>query len=161
MVTRRQRQSRASAAKRDQTLQALQLRASGATYRQIADVLGIDKMTAWRLVQEEAASAIQESAREILDLELTRLDRLQMGLWAEAINGDVAAVDRVLRIMEQRAKLLGLYDRAPEQDRPSAEGVVIIRGETSEEYIRGLQEMRGFVTPPLPLPPSNGNGHAS
>ncbi len=156
MVTRKQRQARASAAKRDQTLQALQLRASGATYRQIADVLGIDKMTAWRLVQEEAASAIQEQASEVLQLELTRLDRMQMGLWTKAIDGDVQAVDKVLRIMEQRAKLLGLYDRAPEPDQLPSEGVIVIRGESQEEYIAGLKAIRGE----LPMPPSNGNGQA-
>jgi len=156
VVTRKQRQARASAAKRDQTLQALQLRASGATYRQIADVLGIDKMTAWRLVQEEAASAIQEQASEVLQLELTRLDRMQMGLWTKAIDGDVQAVDKVLRIMEQRAKLLGLYDRAPEPDQLPSEGVIVIRGESQEEYIAGLKAIRGE----LPMPPSNGNGQA-
>jgi hypothetical protein len=155
LATRKQRQSRASAAKRDQTLQALQLRASGATYRQIADVLGIDKMTAWRLVQEEAASAIQESAREIVDLELQRLDRLHMAVWPDAINGDVQAVDRVLRIMNQRAKLLGLYDRAPQQDDVRQQhGVIIIPAESStEEYIAGLRAIRGELPPPT----TNGN----
>ncbi len=64
-------------------------------------MLGIDKMTAWRLVTEEAVNAIQEQASEVLQLELTRLDRMQMGLWAKAIDGDVQAVDKVLRIMEQ------------------------------------------------------------
>ncbi len=52
MAIRKQprRQSRAEAQRRDLTLQALGLRASGATYRQIADALSIDKMTAYRLV---------------------------------------------------------------------------------------------------------------
>jgi hypothetical protein len=93
------------------------LRASGATYRQIGDALGIDKTTAWRLVQQESESIIRESAAEVLELELTRLDRLQMGIWAEAISGDLAAVDRVLKIMEMRAKLLGLHRQA-ETDQP-------------------------------------------
>jgi hypothetical protein len=142
-------------------VQALGLRASGATYRQIADVLKIDKMTAWRLVTEESANAIQETAREILELELTRLDQLQMGLWAKAINGDVQAVIAVLRIMDMRAKLLGLYDRAAEarqlQRGTDVEGVVVIQGEASEdEYIAALRAMRGE----LALPPSNGNGQA-
>jgi hypothetical protein len=117
VVTRKQRQSRAEATRRDLTLQALGLRASGATYRQIGDALGIDKTTAWRLVQQESESIIRESAAEVLELELTRLDRLQMGIWAEAISGDLAAVDRVLKIMEMRAKLLGLHRQA-ETDQP-------------------------------------------
>jgi hypothetical protein len=153
------KQSRAKAKRRGQMLQALGLRASGATYRQIADALGLaNAMTAWRLVQEESASAIRESAREILDLELTRLDRLQMAVWADAINGDHQAIDRVLKIMEQRAKLLGLYDRARQQDDPRHNGVIVIQGTTTEDYVNGLRAMRG-VAGELPLPPSNGNGH--
>lgn len=82
-----------------------------------------------------------------------------MALWAEAINGDVQAVDRVLKIMEQQAKLLGLYGRAPEPDRLQPEGVVVIHGETQEDFIAGLQAMRGLVRE-LPLPPANGNGQS-
>jgi len=140
-------------------LQALGLRASGATYRQIADALSIDKMTAYRLVQQEAEQIIHEQAAEILQLELSRLDQLQLGLWAKAINGDEQAVAQVLRIMEHRAKLLGLYDRPAVRDRLQpegiAEGVVIIaRDASQEEFIAGMRAIRGE----LPLPPSNGNG---
>jgi hypothetical protein len=154
----RKRQSQAKAERRNKVVQALGLRASGASYKQIGQVLGVSEPTAWRLVQQESANLISESAQEVLELELQRLDRLQLGLWAKAINGDVYAVDRVLRIMEQRAKLLGLYDRAPEPEQPTQQGVVVIQGDTSEDYIRGLQAMRG-IGAPLPLPPSNGNGH--
>jgi Homeodomain-like domain len=159
VVTRRQRQQRASARNRDLTLQALQLRASGATYRQIGEVLGIDKMTAWRLVQEESAKEIQESAREVLQLELQRLDRLLMAVWPDAINGDVQAINGALKIEDMRCRLLGLYDRAGEQQQQGdvQQGVIIIRGETQEEYIAGLRAMRGIGELPMPLPPSNGH----
>lgn len=40
-------------------------------------------------------------------LELTRLDALQVGLWDRAVSGDVKAVNAVLRIIEQRSRLLG------------------------------------------------------
>jgi hypothetical protein len=171
VVTRKRRQSQAQAERRSKTLQALALRASGATYKQIAQALEVSEPTAWRIVQQEAENAIQESAREILDLELTRLDRLQMGIYADAISGDLSAIDRVLKIMEQRAKLLGLYDRAPQQDQLPSEGVVIIRGETTEDYIAGLRAIRAAeethgvsstdsMRGPLALPPSNGNGQA-
>lgn len=154
MVTRRQ-QSRAEAKRRELCVQALGLRASGATYRQIAEALGIDKMTAWRLVQEESQQLIRESAREALELELLRLDRLLMAVWADAIQGDHAAIASALKISDMRCRLLGLYDNAPEPDQLPSEGVIIIRGETQEEYIRGLQAMRGISPPPS----SNGNGH--
>jgi len=41
-------------------------------------------------------------------LELLRLDELLNALWDTAIAGDLKAVDRVLKVMERRAKLLGL-----------------------------------------------------
>jgi len=41
-------------------------------------------------------------------LELERCDRLQAAVWPAATQGDVAAVAAVLRIMERRARYLGL-----------------------------------------------------
>jgi Homeodomain-like domain len=151
----RKRQSQAKAERHHKTMQALQLRASGATYRQIADVLGVSEPTAWRLVQQETQSIIRESAAEVLELELTRLDRMQMAVWPEAIQGDHAAIDAVLRIMHHRARLLGLYDRAGQQQDAYPQGAIIIPGEcSSSEYINALRAIRGELPPP-----SNGNGH--
>jgi len=147
----------ARARKRDLALQALQLRASGATYKQIAEALGLPNlMAAYRLVTQEVDNAIRESAAEILELELTRLDRLLMAVYPAAINGDLQAIDRALKIEDMRAKLLGLYDRAAEPDQLQHDGVIIIRGESTEDYIAGLKAIRGE----LPMPPSNGNGQA-
>ena len=41
-------------------------------------------------------------------MELERLDKLHDSLWLLATSGDVAALDRILHIMERRSKLLGL-----------------------------------------------------
>jgi hypothetical protein len=41
-------------------------------------------------------------------LEIARLDALQAAVWDNALAGDTAAVTGVLRIIEQRSKLLGL-----------------------------------------------------
>ena len=40
--------------------------------------------------------------------EADRLDRLQFNLWNRAVGGDVTAIQTVLKIMERRARLLGL-----------------------------------------------------
>ncbi len=37
-----------------------------------------------------------------------RLDRLQEALWPKAISGDTRAADVVLRIMNRRARMLGI-----------------------------------------------------
>ena len=49
-----------------------------------------------------------EGAEHLRTLEALRLDEIQAKIWDKAIAGDYRAVDRVLRIMERRAKLLGL-----------------------------------------------------
>lgn len=61
-----------------------------------------------RQALEDAVLHGHEAPGEALALELQRLDALQAALWNEAASGNVAAVDRVLRIMERRARLLNL-----------------------------------------------------
>lgn len=102
----------------------LQARKAGATYREIAalalrtfgaDALpkGWDERYAYKDIKRELdklRAEIADSAENVLALELQRLDDLLKGLWAEAAKQqpDYKAVDRVLRVMERRAKLLGL-----------------------------------------------------
>ena len=43
------------------------------------------------------------------ELEASRLDALQAALWQDAVDGNTQAVQTVLKIMDQRAKLLGLH----------------------------------------------------
>lgn len=53
-------------------------------------------------------ATLQEPADELRSLELERLDRLLLGVWSQAAKGNQGAVDRALKIMERRARLLGL-----------------------------------------------------
>jgi hypothetical protein len=146
LTTRKRLQAKAQ--KRDLAMQALGLRASGATYKQIAQALDLPNvMAAWRLVTIEVDNAIRESAQQVLELELQRLDRMLMAVWPDAIKGDSASIDKALKIEDMRCRLLGLYDRTPATDRVPSEGVVVISA--------GLRVLRGE----LPLPPSNGNGN--
>ena len=88
---------------------ALELRKAGATYEQIAHQLGYhDKSHARKEIAEAIDRIVREPATEVLDLELSRLDAMLVGLWTKAKGGDGAAIDRVLRIMDRRARYLGL-----------------------------------------------------
>jgi hypothetical protein len=111
--------------------EAAQLRANGQTYQAIADSLGYShRDLARRAVERALAATVREPADELRQLELIRLD----ALWVEAVkvmttdhitvnNGRVievdgaplkddgptlSAIDRLLKIMERRAKLVGL-----------------------------------------------------
>ena len=101
---------------RGRDIAAVDLRAAGLTYQQIADQLGWKgRDGAYRAVERALNRQEFESATNLRRLEGARLDALQRGLWTNAVGGDVVAVGVVLRIMERRAKLLCL-DAPPELD---------------------------------------------
>lgn len=96
---------------RGNQLRALELRKAGLTFQQIADQLGIRKQSAHEHVtvaMERLRAESDQAVRELVALEAARLDQLQAGLWRDAVRGDVPAVTAVLRVMERRARLLGL-----------------------------------------------------
>ena len=100
----------------ERQLQALELRKGGFTYREIGKRLGVSHVQAHRDIQEELkhlASLRSESAEELRQLELEKLDNYERNLshWADA--GSVEAVRTLIKIQERRAKLLGLD--APEK----------------------------------------------
>ncbi|TCO47314.1 hypothetical protein [Actinocrispum wychmicini] len=112
---------------------ALELRKAGASYEQIAQQCGYShRATAHRAVTQALASVADELAADVRTLELSRLDSMLMGLWRAARDGDASAVDRVLKIMERRAKILGLDTPADQTDRVvSPLGQVRQRGHAS------------------------------
>lgn len=88
---------------------ACELRKAGATYQQISDQLGFgSRANAHKAVQHAIREIPRDDAKAVLALELERLDAMLLGLWKDAKGGTVSAVDRVIRIMERRAALLGL-----------------------------------------------------
>jgi hypothetical protein len=91
--------------------QALELRRAGHTYAAIGEQLGLSKAMAFKLVRqgmEEGRIAIGKAADQLRAEELSRLDGMLEAVWPKASKGELAAVDRVLKIGERRARLLGL-----------------------------------------------------
>lgn len=89
-------------------VQALDLRLAGASYRQIGAQLGVSHQTAYTDVQEMLKEYCTETADEVRSQEVHRLDRLLLAQWPKATAGDTKASELVLKIMGQRARLLGL-----------------------------------------------------
>lgn len=81
----------------------LALRQAGAPFDQIADRLGLTIDSA-RAMFDRALGTYDSDYRAAL--EGARLDRLHMAVWPQASAGDLAAVDRVLKISERREKAL-------------------------------------------------------
>jgi hypothetical protein len=89
--------------------QALELRKAGATYDDIAARVGYSGRTAaYHGIMSALAKMLQEPAEELRTLEVERLDSLLLSVWPRALGGDLKAVETTLRIMERRARLIGL-----------------------------------------------------
>lgn len=99
-------------------LKALDLRKQGFSYRAIGEKLDVDFTTAYKDVMKELARLAKErdgKVEELRELELERLDMLIKGLEPMARVGNPGAVNSYLKVMERRAKYLGL-DAAEKKD---------------------------------------------
>jgi DNA-binding transcriptional MerR regulator len=117
------------AAERD--AEACRMRSKGTTFADIADALGYsDESHAYRGVQRTIKRIIQEPAEELRAMELERLDRMYEVVHkvlerqhltishgkiiyhgetpVEDTGPILSSIDRLLKIQERRAKLLGL-----------------------------------------------------
>jgi hypothetical protein len=92
-------------------LQALELRKGGASYRQIGERLGVSDCQAHNDVSrclDNLSKLADDVAGHLRTMEEARLDALLLAVMPQARQGNLGAVDRVVRIMERRARLLGL-----------------------------------------------------
>lgn len=93
----------------DREVEAMKLRRYGYTYGEISKSMGLGGPgVAYRIVQRAMRSVIAESAEEVRLTELDRLDGFLTKLQDRIDRGDTKAIDTALRIMDRRAKLLGL-----------------------------------------------------
>jgi hypothetical protein len=93
----------------DKQRDALLLRKQGMTYEAIADTLGYASPSgAYKAILSALQRTLQEPADDLRTLEGGRLDAMLEATWGPASRGIPQAVDRVLRILERRAKLYGL-----------------------------------------------------
>lgn len=110
-MSARQKNSPAKARREENRRIAFELRKAGATFDEIGKAMGMTRQSAFELVTKtlaEIRSRTAEDVEHVRELELHRLDALLKGLWQSASKGSVNAVDRALKIMERRARLLGL-----------------------------------------------------
>ncbi len=96
----------------------LELRKTGATYRQIGAVLDISHVQAFRYVKsalKEINKRTTHDAEALRTLENERLDAMLIAVWGNATKGNFGAIDRALKIGKRRAELNGL-DAPVKQD---------------------------------------------
>ena len=93
----------------DKEVKVLELRRSGLTWQNIAERTGYaDHTGAYAAYKRAIKRTQQQPANELREQELDRIDRLQLAIWDKALDGDTKAIFTIVRLMERRAKLLGL-----------------------------------------------------
>lgn len=92
----------------ERRVRACEMRRQGMSYEQIARAMGITQPAAWRLVKRALDRMQVESADAVIKIESTRIDhaiqRIQQGI----DDGDPAAIGALVKLMDRRAKMLGL-----------------------------------------------------
>ena len=88
------------------------LRLAGATYGEIGEQLEMSESGAYRLVRrclDRERARTEEDAETLRQIDLMRVERAILALWAQVKAGHLGAIDRLLRCLDIRAKYLGLY----------------------------------------------------
>lgn len=89
--------------------QVFELRQTGMSYEEIARRVGFAHAgTAYKTMQRAIRNYVAEPGEEVLKLELARLDQLFEANFTWAALGDLRAAEMCLKIMDRRARFLGL-----------------------------------------------------
>lgn len=87
---------------------AMELRTSGYSYDDIAEVIGYaDRSGAWRAVQNALAKKTLTSVDRYRMLRFAELEAEHRRTWAAAHAGDFRALDQCIRALDERVKLMG------------------------------------------------------
>jgi len=93
----------------EREVQALELRKAGYDLNTIAKRLGFrGRSGAYEAIKRALMKVITEPALEVREMELQRLDQIQRNYWTRMLKGDANIIDKLLRVMDRRARLLGL-----------------------------------------------------
>lgn len=95
----------------ERRLRIIEARKRGHTLQAIADQEGISPQAVHKQIRLQIDAwklQCNEEVRALVELESQRLDEAHKALWPKAIRGHLPSIDRVIKIMERRAKLLGL-----------------------------------------------------
>jgi hypothetical protein len=128
---------------------AVELVAQGKSYDEVATAVGYGhRGSAHRAVSKALIEREFQGVDELRAVELARLNRLQSAIWTEAMGGDVRAVNTVVRIIDQRTRLLGLGGGAGSGQREVAPQMLVLGPAEGNPGVATHQPHRGAPTPP-------------
>ena len=124
----------------DKEVKVLELRRAGLTWQRIAEETGYaDHTGAYAAYKRAIKRTMQQPADELREAELDRIDRLQLALWPKAMKGDNASINTIVRLMERRARLLGL-------DTPIKIQQDVVNWDGNESIDRAVRELAALLT---------------
>ena len=125
-------------ARRERDARLVELRRQGMTWDLIARTLGFSSAAvACKTFSNYMVNYPKESVEQARQLECDRLDALQAAIWARCMDSEdklqTWAMDRALKISDQRARLLGL-------NRPVRQEISVLTENTVDDAIKALQQ---------------------
>ena len=166
---------------------AARLRAEGKTYRQIAEIQGCSVPTAFHRVERACKAVPVEAVESLRTVEIERLDLLQRVALEQLVTDQpkidhgrvvrdddgtpmidqaakLTALDKLLKIAERRARLLGL----DQPTRIAQEVTVFAAGSEIDREVERLAQQLAAIDPGTgsggvesPVDPSTGEGDAA
>jgi len=133
---------------RERMAKAIELRKASANYKQIGDILGISESYARRLTIKAMNEIVIDDAKEVIMMDLLRLDEMQMMATRALRAGDLNQVERIMRIMRERRDILGLTtDSWKEQQAERAgsitnNGIMVVQG-SSGDFVEAMMKAVG------------------
>lgn len=126
-------------------------RTSGMSWTEIARREGYPSAAAahydvTRYMNEAKALVVEASQREMLTLEVARLDSLQQAVWPGAMAGHVPSATLAMNIVINRARLVGL-DPDKIDDRANQVRTTVVVPPEDGAYLRALQRAAAQATP--------------
>ena len=88
--------------------EVVKLRRGGLPWDIIGERVGLSASGAHRAYERSLTRVVVEDVQAIRQVETERLDLAQSAIWGKVLQGDNPSIQNLLRIMERRAKLLGL-----------------------------------------------------
>lgn len=125
----------------DKAIAVLQLRRAGYSYSQISksQAIKLSKTRVANIVTREMRrldAKLLEEAKICRQLDLQRLDEMWIGIYPKAKAGDLHCIDRALKIIERRARIMGYEQLAPENmsDAEELKPFIVAVGEAPKEW---------------------------
>lgn len=135
-----------------QGAEAIALRIRGMSYHAIGEQLGVSHNAAFLLIRRELAKVAAKSlelATVERDTQLARLDEALSSIWPILSSDNeelrLKAIDRLVKLEERRAKLLGLD--APERITAAIASTEMQSAKTPADAARIMREFFGTVGP--------------